>query len=77
MKKGNQIAKLYAIITEGFITTLVLGGLGYYIGYKVNPDNIALAGILASAGVIIGIVSFVVLMFKVKTGGEADNGRDA
>lgn len=63
MKKTSQITKAYAIFSQGIISTLILIGLGYFIGYKIDSSS-SLKGILAVVGAIIGIISFILLVYK-------------
>ena len=36
MKNNTEFAKLYSVITQGFITILLLIGLGFFIGYLIK-----------------------------------------
>ncbi len=63
MKKASSWAKAYAIFGQGIFSILVLIGLGFFIGWKINPDS-SLKGILAVIGAIIGLISFIMLVYK-------------
>jgi len=55
--------KVYALITQFIFQLLILGVLGYFIGYKIDPDGI-LKGILAVVGVLIGLIAFIIQVIK-------------
>lgn len=63
MKKASSIAKAYAIFSQGIISIFVLAGIGFFIGWKVNKES-PLKGILAVVGALIGLVCFIVLVYK-------------
>lgn len=74
MKNNAEFAKLYSVITQGFITILVLIGLGFFIGYKINKNS-PWPIILAIVGGLIGIASMIIVLLKLNLGGDK-NGRD-
>lgn len=74
MKNNTEFAKLYPVITQGFITILVLIGLGFFIGYKINKNS-PWPIILAVVGGLIGIASMIIVLLKLNLGGDK-NGRD-
>lgn len=74
MKNNTEFAKLYYVITQGFITILVLIGLGFFIGYKINKNS-PWPIILAVVGGLIGIASMIIVLLKLNLGGDK-NGRD-
>lgn len=74
MKNNTEFAKLYSVITQGFITILVLVGLGFFIGYKINKNS-PWPIILAVVGGLIGIASMIIVLLKLNLGGDK-NGRD-
>ncbi len=55
--------KVYALITQFIFQLLILGVLGYFIGYKIDPDGI-LKGVLAVVGVLIGLIAFIIQVIK-------------
>ena len=55
--------KIYALVTQFVFQLLALGVLGYYLGYKIDPDGI-LKGVLAVAGVLIGLIAFIIQLVK-------------
>ena len=55
--------KVYALITQFIFQLLILGVLGYFIGYKIDPDGV-LKGILAVIGVVIGVIAFIIQVIK-------------
>jgi hypothetical protein len=64
--KFNSLAKTYALATQGIVTMVVMLGLGYLIGYKINKDS-ALPAILAVVGVLCGLFTFVsYLLYLIK-----------
>ena len=63
MKNNTEFAKLYSVITQGFITILVLIGLGFFIGYKINKNS-PWPIILAVVGGLIGIASMIIIIVK-------------
>ncbi len=75
MKTDTQLTKLYALITQGFVTIIVLIGIGIFIGYKIDKDS-AWPIILAVIGALIGIVSMILMLLKLNLGGD-NNGRDS
>lgn len=72
MRKTSNFLKDYLIFSHGITTILVLGGLGFYIGYKINKSSI-LPGVLATIGSILGIC---VLMLMVYKGGYFDTKKE-
>lgn len=76
MKFGSELTKLYAVVTQGFITIIVLIGIGFFIGYKIDKDS-AWPIILAVIGGLAGIVGLITMLLKLKIGGEDKNGRDS
>ena len=74
MKNNTEFAKLYSVITQWFITILVLIGLGFFIGYKINKNS-PWPIILAVVGGLIGIASMIIILLKLNLGGDK-NGRD-
>lgn len=69
MKKTTRLMKLYAIVTQGFFTTIVLIALGIFIGYKINKDS-PWPVILAVVGGLSGIVSLVTILLKTRMDGD-------
>lgn len=64
--KFNNLARTYALATQGILTMVVMLGLGYFIGYKIDKDS-AWPAILAVVGVICGVVTFVsYLLYLIK-----------
>lgn len=63
MKKTDDVVKAYAIFSQGIVTILCLTGLGFYIGWKIDKHS-ALCGILAVVGSILGIVTFIITIYK-------------
>ena len=62
--------KVYALVTQFVFQLLILGVLGWFIGYKIDPDGI-LKGILEVVGAVIGVIAFIiqiVMMVGVKDG---------
>lgn len=55
--------KIYALVTQFIFQLLILGVLGYFIGYKIDPDGI-LKGVLAVVGVLIGLIAFIIQVIK-------------
>ena len=55
--------KVYALVTQFIFQLLILGVLGYFIGYKIDPDSV-LKGVLAVVGVLIGIIAFIIQIIK-------------
>lgn len=68
MKKSNY-ATIYAVVTQGFFTMLVLCGIGFLIGHYLIKSNIW-AGVLAVIGALIGLVIFLEMLYKLKLGGD-------
>lgn len=66
MSKNNntgEMVKAYAIFSQGIASMIVLGVIGFIIGWKINKHS-ALCGILAVFGAIIGLVYFILLVYK-------------
>lgn len=74
MKSASEFAKIYAVVTQGFISMLVIGGIGYFIGYKIDKESIWPV-VLAIIGILLGLIYLIVLLLKLKIGGDK-NGRD-
>ena len=55
--------KVYALVTQFVFQLLILGVLGWFIGYKIDPDGI-LKGVLAIVGAMIGVVAFIIQLIK-------------
>ena len=55
--------KVYALVTQFVFQLLILGVLGWFIGYKIDPDGI-LKGVLAVIGALIGLVAFIIQLVK-------------
>lgn len=55
--------KVYALVTQFIFQLLILGVLGWFIGYKIDPDGV-LKGILAVVGVVIGVIAFIIQLVK-------------
>ena len=55
--------KVYALVTQFVFQLAILGVIGYFIGYKIDPDGI-LKGVLAVIGVIVGIIAFIIQLVK-------------
>ena len=55
--------KVYALVTQFIFQLLILGVLGYFIGYKIDPDSV-LKGVLAVIGVVIGVIAFIIQIIK-------------
>ena len=65
--KLNSLARTYALATQGIITMVVMLGLGYLIGYKIDTNS-AWPAILAVVGVLCGLVTFIsYLLYLIKT----------
>lgn len=75
MNDKTELAKIYAVVTQGFVTILVLIGIGFFIGYKIDKDS-SWPIILAVIGGLCGIVSLITMLFKLNVGGDK-NGRDS
>ena len=64
--KITKYAKFYALGTQGILTMVVLGAIGYFIGYKIEKDSFW-APVLAVVGVLCGLVSFIgYLLYLIK-----------
>ena len=61
----TKTVKLYAIVTQGFIQTLILAFLGYMLGAKWWLKEAVWGGVFAILGAIIGIVFLVITLLKV------------
>ncbi len=68
--KVSEIAKIYAVVTQGFFMMLTTTLGGFLIGrYAIKQD--VWAAILALIGALIGLVIFLTLLFKLKIGGDS------
>lgn len=64
--KISKYAKFYVIGSQGILTMIVLGAIGFFIGYKIKKDS-ALAPIFAVVGILCGLISFISnLLFLLK-----------
>jgi phosphotransferase system glucose/maltose/N-acetylglucosamine-specific IIC component len=59
----NSMLRAYAIFSQGLFTMIVLGGLGFFIGYKIDKKS-AYPGLFAVLGALIGLVYFIFLVYK-------------
>ena len=55
--------KVYALVTQFVFQLLILGVLGWFIGYKIDSDGI-LKGVLAIVGAMIGVIAFIIQLIK-------------
>ena len=65
-KKANDtggMLKAYTVFSQGLFTIIILGGLGFFIGYKIDKKS-ALPGIFAVIGGLIGLVNFIYMVYK-------------
>ena len=69
MKFNSDLAKLYAVVTQGFITIIILIALGFFIGYKIDKES-SWPIVLAIIGGLAGIVGLITVLFKLKIGGD-------
>ena len=69
MKKASRLMKLYAVVTQGFLTTIILIAIGLFIGYKINKDS-PWPIILAVIGGLSGIVSLITVLLKTRMDGD-------
>lgn len=60
---SSDAIKAYAIFSQGIASMIILGAIGFFIGWKVNKHS-ALCGILAVVGAIMGLVYFIFLVYK-------------
>ena len=60
---SSDVVKAYAIFSQGIASMIVLGALGFFIGWKVNKHS-ALCGILAVVGGVLGLGYFIMLVYK-------------
>lgn len=51
--------KVYALVTQFIFQTLILGVLGYFIGYTIDKEGV-LKGILAVIGATVGLIAFII-----------------
>lgn len=56
--KYDKYIKSYAMATNGIISMLLLGGIGFFIGYKIDKSS-PWPAILAVVGVICGLFIFI------------------
>lgn len=66
MSKKNEtgeMIKAYAIFSQGIASMIVLGIIGFIIGWKIDKHS-AMCGILAVLGAIIGLIYFIILVYK-------------
>lgn len=69
IKKVSEFAQIYAVVTQGFIMMVVVALSGFLIGrYAIKQD--IWAAILGVIGGLIGLVIFIMLLMKLKIGGE-------
>lgn len=60
---SSDALKAYAIFSQGIASMIILGAIGFLIGWKVNKHS-ALCGILAVVGAIMGLIYFIYLVYK-------------
>ena len=69
-KKMSELAKIYAVVSQGFFMMITTTLCGFFIGrYAIKQD--VWAAILALIGALIGLVIFLMLLFKLKLGGDS------
>ena len=61
--KFSKYAKFYVLTTQGILTMLVLGGIGYFIGRAIDVKSVW-PGILSVIGVLCGLVSFIYTLLR-------------
>lgn len=62
-QSSGDMLKAYALFSQGIIGMIVLGGIGFIIGWKVDKHS-ALCGILAVVGGLMGLAYFILLIYK-------------
>ena len=66
----SEIAQIYAMVTQGFVEMITLTLVGFFVGkYAIKQET--WAAILAVFGAIIGLIIFLMLLFKLKLGGDS------
>ena len=69
-KSISEIAQIYAMVTQGFVEMITLTLVGFFVGkYAIKQET--WAAILAVFGAIIGLIIFLMLLFKLKLGGDS------
>lgn len=61
--KIGKYAKIYAVVTQGLISMVVLLLLGYWIGTKLWPNTVW-PGVIATFGAIAGLINFIRMLLK-------------
>ena len=59
----SSMLKAYTIFSQGLFTMIILGVIGFFIGYKIDKKS-ALPGIFAVLGGLIGLIYFIFLVYK-------------
>lgn len=73
--KYSKYLNYYALATQGILTMVILMGLGFYIGYKIDAES-AWPGILATIGMLIGLFTFIsYLLYLIKQEEKRKNGK--
>lgn len=72
--KAKKYVRIYAISTQGILTMVMLGGLGYFIGYKINSES-AWPPILAVVGLLIGLVIFISYLLQLEKRDKKDESK--
>jgi len=62
-KDTGGMLKAYTIFSQGLFTIIILGGLGFFIGWKIDKKS-ALPGVLAVVGGLIGLINFIFVVYK-------------
>ena len=73
--KFSNLAKTYALATQGFFSMAIMTGLGFLIGYLINKKSV-LPVILAVCGLLIGLfifVSYLLYIIKLDEKGKKKN----
>ncbi len=60
----NKTAKLYTLITQGFIQIFVLIFVGYKLGTSWWLDSTAYGALFAGIGAIIGVILMITTLLK-------------
>lgn len=70
--KASKYAKFYALATQGILTMVVLLGVGFFIGYKIDKNSFW-PPLLAVIGMLCGLVIFISYLLYLAKGEDKKN----
>ena len=60
---SSDMLKAYAIFSQGIVSMIVLGAIGFLIDWKIDKHG-PYSGIFAVIGAMMGLIYFILLVYK-------------